>query len=57
MTSVDSLDVQMADLDILNEENEELIFDEEVEEVDNKFKLCLVGKFLTKKSINLREMK
>lgn len=57
MATTDNIDVQMANLDIANEEDEELIFDEEIEETGNKFELCLVGLFLTKKNINLRVMK
>lgn len=49
--------MQMADLDIDNEENEELILDEGVEEDVNKFELCLVGRFLTEKNINIRAMR
>lgn len=56
MATGDDLDVQMAELDITNEENEELIFDDEVQEDGNKFELCLVGRFLTEKNINLRAM-
>lgn len=57
MTTIASIDVQMEDLDIDNEENEELIFDEEVEEVGNKFELFLVGRFLTEQNINIRAIK
>lgn len=49
--------MQLAELDIENEENEELVFDERVEEEVNLFELCLVGRFLSKKSINERAMK
>lgn len=51
------IDVLMTDLDIRNEENEELIFEEDLEEAGNRFELCLVGRFLTEKSINVRAMK
>lgn len=33
----------MANLDITNEENEELIFDEEIEDNVDRFEICLVG--------------
>lgn len=42
---------------IENEENEELIFEGDVEEEVNKYELCLVGRFLTEKNINVRAMK
>lgn len=57
MAKEGSLDVLMEELDISNEENEELVFDEEVEEIGNKFELCLVGRFLTEKNLNVRAMK
>lgn len=49
--------MQLAELDIENEENEELTFEEGVEEEHNRFELCLVGRFLTEKNINVRAMK
>lgn len=49
--------MQLADLDIPTEENEELTFEEGVEEEVNRFELCLVGRFLTEKNINTRAMK
>nr|XP_017245464.1 PREDICTED: uncharacterized protein LOC108217127 [Daucus carota subsp. sativus] len=51
------LDKLMEDLDITNEEEEELVFDEEFEETGNRFELCVVGRFLTEKSLNVRAMK
>lgn len=57
MASVEDLDAQMADMDIEAEENEELCFDEEVEELSNKFDLCLVRRLLTEKNINTKAMK
>lgn len=54
MAFVADIEMQMADMDIDNEENEELVFDEEVEEEVNRFDLCLVGRFLTEKNINIR---
>lgn len=47
----------MASLDIEEEENESFVFDEDVEEAIKMFELCLVGRFHTEKTINLREMK
>lgn len=54
---MDNLDVMMSDLDISNVENEELVFEEGLEEESNKFELCLVGRFLTEKNLNKRAMK
>lgn len=57
MTTVEDIEMQFTDLDIENEENDELLLDEGVEEEINRFELCLVGRFLTEKSINVRVMK
>lgn len=57
MARVDDINVQMAGMGIDNEENTELIFDEEAEDVSNKFQMCLVGHFLTEKNLNVRAMK
>ncbi|XP_074344237.1 uncharacterized protein LOC141683421 [Apium graveolens] len=57
MASTSDLEMQLAGLDIDDEENEQLVFDEEIEEEINRFELCLVGRFLTEKSINVRVMK
>lgn len=46
----------MAGLDIEEEENEAFVLDGEVAEVTNKYELCIVGRFLTEKSINVRAM-
>lgn len=56
MANTEEIDRQMESLDIADEENEELVFDENVEEV-NKYELCLVGRFLSEKTINDRAMK
>lgn len=57
MAKVEELRDQLASMGIDDEENEKLIFGEEVEEVTNKFDLCLVGRFLSVKSLNVRAMK
>lgn len=57
MARYHDIDAQMANLDIEEEENESFVFDEDVEEATNRFELCLVGRFLTEKTINLRAMK
>lgn len=49
--------MQLAELDITNEENKELVFEEGIEDESNRFELCLVGRFLTEKNINVRAMK
>lgn len=57
MANVEGINNRMAGVSIEDEENEEIIFGEEVEEDLNKFELCLVGCFLTEKNINTRAMK
>ncbi|KAL8100596.1 hypothetical protein AgCh_032744 [Apium graveolens] len=57
MATMNKIDILMSDLDISNEENEELVLDVESEETENRFELCLVGKFLIKKNLNVRAMK
>lgn len=57
MTTSDDVIMQLADLDIDNEENEELVLEGGVEEEVNRFELCLVGRFLTEKNINTRAMR
>ncbi|XP_074328037.1 uncharacterized protein LOC141665950 [Apium graveolens] len=56
MENTEDINMHMANLGIEDEENEELVFGAEVEEV-NKYELCLVGRFLSEKSINDRAMK
>lgn len=48
---------QLADLDIRKEENESFVIDGDVVEEINRYNLCLVGRFLTEKTINVRAMK
>lgn len=48
---------QMANLDIDEKENESFVLDGDIEEVINMYELCLVGRFLTEKTINMRAMK
>lgn len=57
MAQYQDIDVQMADLDIESEENRSFEFTDEVVELVNKFDLCLVGRFLTEKNMNVRAMK
>lgn len=47
----------LENIDIAEEENESFNFDEEIGTKVNRFELCLVGRFLTEKSINLRAMR
>lgn len=47
----------MASLSIEEEENEELVFEGNVEEQGSRYELYLVGRFLTEKNINIRQMK
>lgn len=51
------LNDQMKGLDIDDEENTEFVFDDVVEEATNKYDMCLMGRFLTEKYINVRAMK
>lgn len=52
-----STDQRTAGLDIDDEENESFVLDGDFEEDVNRFELCLVGRFLTEKNINVRAMK
>lgn len=56
--TIDTMDINrhLVSLDIEDEENDEFVFGAEVEEV-NKYELCLVGRFLSEKSINVRAIK
>lgn len=57
MEEVENINERMAGMGIDDEENSELVFDEEAEDVTNKFETCLVGRFLTEKGLNVRAMK
>lgn len=57
MDIVEDINDKMAGMGIDDEENTELVFDEEAEDVSNKFEICLVGHFLTEKSLNIMAMK
>lgn len=57
MAKYRDIDVQLANLDIEEEENESFVIDADIEEDVNRYDLCLVGRFLTEKTINLRAMK
>lgn len=48
MATADDIDRHLANLDIEDEENEEMVFEVDVEEV-KKYNLCLVGRFLSGK--------
>lgn len=56
MARYQNLDEQLADLNIEEEENEDFMFAGDVEEQVNRYDLCLVGRFLTEKNINVRAM-
>lgn len=47
----------MVGLNINEEKNVAFVFEGETEEELNKYKLCLVGRFLTERNINVRAMK
>lgn len=57
MARVEDLNNQSGNMGIDDEENEELIFGDKGEEPLNKFELCLVGRVLSEKSLNVRVMK
>ncbi|XP_074327248.1 uncharacterized protein LOC141696272 [Apium graveolens] len=57
MVSGEDIDYRMASLEIDEEENEAFVLDGDVDEKANKYELCLVGRLLTEKSINVRAMK
>ncbi|XP_074375304.1 uncharacterized protein LOC141717092 [Apium graveolens] len=57
MVNYRNFDEQMADLDIEEEENESFVLEGDSEEEVNRYDLCLVGRFLTGKTINARAMK
>lgn len=57
MARYQNISEQLADLSVEEAENEDLVFDEDVEEAINKYDLCLVGRFLTEKNINTRAIK
>lgn len=56
MVNIDHLYVPMTDLDIANEEDAKLVFDEDFEKVVNRFELYLVERFFTEKDLNMRAM-
>lgn len=49
MPRYQDIEMQLGDLDIDKEDNESFVFEEDVEEVTNKYEFCLVGRFLTEK--------
>lgn len=57
MTDHGNLDQRMAGLGIEEEENESFCFEDDVEENVNRYELCLVGRLLTEKNVNVRAMK
>lgn len=57
MARFQNIEEQMAGLNIEEEENEELVFEDDIEEEVDRYELCLVGRFLTEKNINTRAMK
>lgn len=56
MSRYQDVEMQLSELNIDGEENEQLVFDEGVDETRNKYEMCLVGRFLTEKNINGRAM-
>lgn len=57
MSRYQDLNDQLSSLDIDEEENSAFVVEGNFEEDSNKYDLCLVGRFLTGKTINVRAMK
>lgn len=57
MARYNDLNDQFNGLEIDDEENSAFVFGDEVIEETNKYDLCLVGRFLTEKHININAMK
>lgn len=57
MARYQDVEVQMASMNIDEEEEEEMVFEGDVVEEINKYEMCLVGRFLTEKNINTKVMK
>lgn len=57
MTSGDDIGQRMANLGIEEEENEVFVLEGDIDESENRYELCLVGRLLTEKNINTRAMK
>lgn len=57
MARYNDLEDQFAGLDIEEEENSTFVYEGEMEVEGNKYELCMVGRFLTGKSINVNAMK
>lgn len=57
MARYQNISEQFSNLNVEDEENEDLIFDRDVEEAINKYDICLIGRFLTEKNVNTRAMK
>lgn len=57
IANLESINDRLAGINIEDEENEELVFEDDVVDNPHRFDLCLVGRFLSKKNINTRAMK
>lgn len=57
MAGEEGIDHQLASLGIEDEENEVFVLEGDIDEDVNRYDLCLVGRLLTEKSINVRAMK
>ena len=57
MARYQNISEQLENLNVEDEENEDLVFEGDIVEENNKYELCLVGRFLTEKNINTRAMK
>lgn len=57
MATYQDIDIQMNGLDSADEENVVFTFDGKIVEEVNKYELCLIGRYLTEKNINVMAMK
>lgn len=57
MARFNDLSDRLKGLDLEDDENTAFVVEGEEEEASSKYELCLVGRFLTEKNINVRAMK
>lgn len=57
MARYQDLNLEMSNLVIDEEKNDAVVIEGDVDDVVNKYELCAVGRFLTKKNVNVRAMR
>lgn len=57
MATYQNIEEQMENLNVDEDENEDLLFEGDIEDEIGKYDLCLVRRFLTEKNINTRAIK